>query len=79
MRPPSMGWKNQVSASRPRQLPTEARKRGTLRIILTLSVAILLSTPIFSQVVGGAISGAVRDQTGAVLPGAAVSTARAGS
>jgi hypothetical protein len=38
-----------------------------------LLLAISLAVPGFSQVVGGAISGTVRDQTGALLPGATVS------
>lgn len=37
-----------------------------------LWLAVLLAVPVFSQVVGGTISGTVRDQSGAVLPGATV-------
>src|SRR5208283_377590 len=48
--------------------------RGRVAYILAIvGLAIALAVPAFGQVVGGAISGTVRDQTGAVLPGATVS------
>jgi hypothetical protein len=43
--------------------------------LLLFFLAMAVPAPCFSQVVGGAISGTVRDQTGAVLPGATVSVA----
>ena len=50
-----------------------ARRRFALPFVTLLGLAIFLAAPAFSQVVGGAISGTVRDQSGAVLPGATVS------
>ena len=55
-----------------RRRATAGRRRGALFITL-LGLAMFLAIPAFSQVVGGAISGTVRDQTGAVLPRANVS------
>jgi hypothetical protein len=58
--------------------PTQGRRsagawhRDAL-FITFLGLAMFLAAPAFSQVVGGAVSGTVRDQTGAVLPGASIS------
>ncbi len=41
--------------------------------VQVLGLVFLLAVPVFSQVVGGTISGTVRDQSGAVLPGAKIS------
>jgi len=58
------------------RLSSRALRRLKVHFILHMIVFLLVTSvalPAFSQVVGGAISGTVRDQTGAVVPGAGVS------
>ena len=72
MRQQHLDLKIPFMAAAPRRRSASAW-RGPLALIATiLWLAISPAVPAFSQVVGGAISGTVRDQTGAVLPGASI-------
>src|SRR5260221_6514618 len=49
-----------------------ARRSSSVRIALTALALLLCAAPAFAQFDRGQISGVVKDQTGAVIPGATV-------
>ena len=56
----------------------QARRFVRLSEALTLAVMLLLARPTFAQVDTGAILGTVKDQSGAVVPGAKVTMTNEG-
>src|SRR5438046_2693480 len=62
-----------------RPVMEQARRFVRLSEALTLAVMLLLARPTFAQVDTGAILGTVKDQSGAVVPGAKVTLTNEGT